>query len=143
MNTHTHRYFYDPQPSKRDILDCVSSFTDAVNKSLRKGVNRGCQFTVNFRTDVFTFLFKNKGSQPERGRGHQYSLDDFDSTYFPPDWNRVHDTLGDGCELDFPVRMYNQVKWSPTVYSCSESGIIPKKRHYEEICTLWVVKNRC
>ena len=81
-------YNQDPQPSKRDILDCVSSFTDAVNKSLRKGVNRGCQFMVNFRTDVLTFLFKNKGSQPERSRGHQYSLDDFESTYFPPDWNR-------------------------------------------------------
>ena len=99
-------------------MDCVSSFLDAVNKSLKKGVNKACHLTVDFCTDVFAFLFGSKGSPYEHGKGCLYTLDDFDRTYFPQDWQTVHDRLGDGCTVDFPIRMYSWVKWSPTVYTC-------------------------
>ena len=94
-------------------MDCVSSFMDVVNKSLKKGVNEACHLTVDFRTDVFAFLFGNKG---RHGKGRLYILDDFDRTDFPRDWQIVHDRLGDGCTVDFPICMYSWVKWSPTVY---------------------------
>ena len=31
-----------------------------VNKSLKMGVNRGCKFTLNFRMDIFIYLFNGK-----------------------------------------------------------------------------------
>ena len=124
-------------------MDCVSSFMDVVNKSLKKGVNKACHLTVDFRTDVFAFLFGNKGSPYEHGKGRLYTLDDFDRTYFPRDWQTVHDRLGDGCTVDFPIRMYSWVKWSSTVYTCENGGISPKNKHFVEVCTLWLIKMRC
>ena len=108
------------------------------------GVNKRCRLTVNFCTDVFRFLFKDKGSEYPHGRGRLYTLDDFDTAYFPIDWYRVHDRLGDGCRVEFPLRMVSTVKWSPTVYvNNEERGIVPKKRHFDEVCMVWIIKQRC
>ena len=124
-------------------MDCISSFTDAVHKSLKKGVNQSCKITVNFRTDVFTYLFQNKGSAYDHGRGRLYTAQDFDPMYFPQDWYQVYDQLGDGCEIEFPVRMISNVKWSRTTYTRSDIGVCPRPKHYTEVCTLWIVKRRC
>ena len=122
-------------------MDGVSTLCDAVNGSLRLGVNRGCQFTVDLRTDVFKYLFQNKGSDYEHGTGRLYTYSDFDTTYFPTDWYKVHDKLGDCCMVEFPVRMFSKVKWSPTVYSCSSgSAITPKHKYYKEVCSIWLIK---
>ena len=51
-------YITNPKPSRRNILHSISSFTDAVNRSLKMGVNEGCNITMNFRTDVFRFTTK-------------------------------------------------------------------------------------
>ena len=136
-----YRYFYNPRPLQRDILDCVSCFVDALNKSLKKGVNRACHLTVEFHTDISVFC---KGSPYQHGKGRLYTFDDFDSAYFPQDWQTVHDRLGDGCTIGFPIRMYSWVKWSPTIYTCSENGgVSPKKKHFVEVCTLFLIKMRC
>ena len=147
MNIHVllNRYFADPSPSVRDILDSTSAFSNAINMSLKMGLNRGCRVTVNFRTDVFRFLFKDKGSDHPHGTGRLYTLDHFDKTYFPTDWYKVHDKLGDGCEVEFPLRMVSKLKWSSTVYITSnESGTVhPKNKHFDEVCTIWIAKKRC
>ena len=109
------------------------------------GVNKGCRLTVNFRADVFRFLFKDKGSDYPHGTELIYTLDDFDTAYFPTDWYRVHDRLGDGCKVEFPVRMQIKVKWSPTVYIKNEETamVLPKKKHFDEVCVVWITKQRC
>ena len=125
-------------------MDGVSVFCDAVSKSLRAGVNRQCKFTVEMRTDVFKYLFKNKGSDYEHGLGRLYTESDFDRTFFPTDWYRVRDSLGDGCEVEFPVCMCSKVQWSPTVYTSSCSGSVsPKPKYYKEICFVKLVKKCC
>ena len=103
------------------------------------GVNRGCRLTVNFR------LFKDKGSEYQHGTGRLYTLADFETAYFPPDWYRLQDRLGDGCKIDFPVRLFCKVKWSPTVYVSSEERtvVLPKKKYFEEVCMVWIAKQRC
>lgn len=108
------------------------------------GVNRGCNISVNFRTDVFEFLFKNKGSDYPHGPGRLYNHQDFDNTFFTTDWHRVHDTLGDGCEVQFPVRLHSRLKWGQTVYiQDDKSGEIhPKNKYFEEVCLIWLVKQR-
>lgn len=108
------------------------------------GVNKGCNITVNFCTDVFRFLFNNKGTDYTHGRGHIYKLDDFDATYFPKDWYKTYDRLGDGCEIEFPVRMYSKLKWSPVFFTYDNtSGVSPKNTHFEEVCVIWICKKRC
>ena len=125
-------------------MDSVSALCDAIHSSLRVGINKKCQFTVELRTDIFKYLFKDKGSKYNYGTGRLYTNTDFNETYFPTDWYKVHDRLGDSCEVEFPIRMFSHVKWSPTVYSCtSSSTVTPKNKYYREVCTVWLIKKRC
>lgn len=104
-------------------------------------MNRGCNITVKFHTDVFRFLFNNKGTDYTHGRGQ---IDDFDTTYFPKDWYITYDKLGHGCEVEFPVRMYSKLKWSPMFFTYdTTSGVFPKNRHFEEVCVIGICKKRC
>ena len=104
------------------------------------GVNKSCKIELEFRVDVFRFLFKGKGRTPPTGRGLYYDLDDFDSTYFCADWYKTYDKLGDGCCLEFPVRLESRLKWSSTVYSSSRSV---KPRIFTEMIYVTLVKSRC
>ena len=99
------------------------------------GVNRGCSFTVHFRTYVFKFLYKGKGSSSP-GTGILYKLDDFEAEYLQTDWHRVHDWLGDGREVKFPLWMMSSIKWSAPTYVTTEDGTItPKNKHYLLFCS--------
>ena len=140
----THRYYADPQPSVRDILDSTSALTAAISRSLKMGVNRGCHISVNFRTDVFNFLFKYKGSEYSHGPGRIFEREDLDMNFFSTDWYRVHDKLGDGCEVQFPIRLQSRLKWAQTVFiRDDQSGQIhPKNKTFEEVCVIWLVKQR-
>ena len=108
------------------------------------GLNRACQITVNFRTDVFHFLFKGKGTHYEHGPGYLYNLEDFDAKYFPSNWHKIYDNLGDGCQVKFPIRIHNKLKWETTVYIRDEATdqLIKKKKSFEEVCTVWLLKER-
>ena len=110
------RYFRDPQPSYRDA---VSNFCSEIERSLRSGVNRACSFCVLFRTDVFEYLFGGKGRDCPHRLGFFYDLDDFAKAFFPNDWYKCYNRLGDGCKIDFPLRMYEKIQWLP-LYSVQE-----------------------
>lgn len=57
---------------------------------------------------------------------------------------RVYDKLGNGYEVEFPVRMCSRLKWSSMVYAQSITNLpTPKCKHYEETCAVWLVKRRC
>ena len=61
----------------------------------------------------------------------------FNKEYFPADWHRVYDRLGDECEV-------RRVKWSSTVYTTNDQEqVLPKKKHFDEVCIVWIVKQRC
>ena len=108
------------------------------------GLNRACRITVNFRTDVFRFLFRDKGTPYEHGPGYLYNLEDFDASYFPHNWHKIHDRLGDGCEVKFPIRLHNKLKWDATVHIRDETTdcLVQKKKTFDEVCTIWLVKQR-
>ena len=67
------------------IADPASHLIAAVQKSLKSGVNCSNRFDLDFRTDVFTLLFRGKGRNPPKGRGLFYDRNDFDTTYFKDD----------------------------------------------------------
>ena len=118
------------------IADATSHLIAAVQRSLKSGVNR---LDLDFRTDIFRFLFNGRGRNPPRGRGLFYDLDDFDKTYFKDDWYVAYDKLGDGCTIDFPVRLESKIRWSPKVYNAD--GTV-KSRIFSEIICITLVKMR-
>ena len=136
--------YEDPFPPYRVIDDCVCSLITAVQQSLRLGVNLNCKFSVDFRKDIFMYLFKGKGSTPPSGQGKFYDLDDFNTQFFPVHWYRVFDSLGDGCEVQFPIRLLSKVKWSRKVYKKQEDGtlaIVPPT--FTEVLNVTLVKRCC
>jgi len=99
-------------PAYRVVSGNVSSLILGIQCSLRQGINLNCKFNVEFRLDVFSYLFNGKGSLPPSGQGKLYNVDDFNPTYFPFNWFIVYDKLGNGCKVDFP----------PYAYKASSSG---------------------
>ena len=77
-----YRSFESPTPPFRVISDATVAFITALQKSLKSGINKNCRFDLEFRSDVFRFLFDSKGRNPPKGRGLFYDLNDFDKTYF-------------------------------------------------------------
>lgn len=125
-------------------MDEVSRLVLQVQRSLKSGVNLNRVFSVEFRVDVFNFLFKNKGRAPPAGRGLFYDLSSFSTTYFPVDWHVVYDKLGDGCRVDFPVRLESKLKWSNKAYTKDTSGNLElKPRTFTEMIYVKLVKCRC
>ena len=52
----------------------------------------------------------------------------------------MYDKLGDGCCIDFPIRLESKLKWSTIVYN--GNGVV-KPRVFNEIVCATLVKNRC
>ena len=48
-----YRNCFNSQPSVREIMDSVSNFLSGPSGSLKSGAICKCQFTVEFRMDVF------------------------------------------------------------------------------------------
>ena len=93
---------------------------------------------------MFKYLFEGKGRDCPHRFGLFYDLEDFHNAFFPPDWYKCYNKLGDGCEIVFPIRMYCKVQWLPVVYekvACDK--VVPKKRSFKEVCSVWIIKTRC
>ena len=112
------RSFESPTPPYRVIADATSHLTAAIQKSLKSGVNSSNGLDLEFRTDVFRFLFDGKGRTPPNGQGLFYDMDDFDNTFLKDNWYVVYDKLGDGCicSIEFPIRLESKIRWSPKVF---------------------------
>ena len=121
----------------------MSCFTAEIGRSLKAGVNLSCNFSFECRTDIFKFLFNGKGKQSPFRNGLFYDADAFDAAYFPSGWSVAYSALGDGCKIEFPICMQNKLRWYPSVYSKKDEILVPKKRYYKEVCTVWIMKNRC
>ena len=129
-----------PTPSHREIMDATSHFKATIHRSLKSGLNCNNRVELEFRTDVFRFLFNGKGRTPPSGRGLFYELKDFDAIYFSDNWHVVYDKLGDGCRVDFPIRLESKIKWSSVVYN-SDGSVKP--RVFTEMISVTIVKSRC
>ena len=52
--------------------------------------------------------------------------------------------LGDGCTIDFPIRLHSKLKWSPRSFIKQDDGtVMPKARSFEEVLVVNLVKKRC
>ena len=73
-----HEYEH-PDPAEELIRECTQTLMHAIDKSLSKGSDRDNTIRVAFRHNIYRRLFRNK---------LKLYLDDFDTTYFTPGWDR-------------------------------------------------------
>ena len=132
-------------PSAREvILDNVSNFLSAMNRSLSLGTVRMHIFSVDFNFDVFRFLFSDKGRTHSKGRGLLYDKNDYASELFHKDWDIVLDRLGDGCRVEFPVQLRPVVKCSKKCFFRGSDGTLTEKpRTLNETVCVTLFKQRC
>ena len=72
-----------------------------------------------------------------------YTKADFPNN-FPPDWDVTFDKHGDGCVIDFPIRLYPHIKFAPVFYRKVDDSVEVCNRDFMEIVTVSVTKkNRC
>lgn len=57
--------FESPQPSYRLIADATSHLKCAISRSLKLGVSCSNILEIEFRVDVFRYLFHGKGHKPQ------------------------------------------------------------------------------
>ena len=60
---------------------------------------------IEFRHDVFVFLFGGKGKPAEQRNWTAYKEQDFVKCKLPPNWSSVHDLYSDGMKVRFLVKM--------------------------------------
>ena len=62
------RSYEGPRPAFQVVSDNVSSLILGIQGSLRRGINLNCKFNVEFRIDVFSYLFSGRCSLPPSGQ---------------------------------------------------------------------------
>lgn len=95
--------------------------------------------SLDMPTDVFRFLFAEKGICDVRGY-KEYSREDFDNKYFTGEWYVNYDEHGDGCAIEFPIRMKSFVTWT-RCKGYSKQKEMQKKLYFERL-HIFVVKKR-
>lgn len=131
------RDYHLPQPPEDVILENVSVLKYSIEQSLMAGSIRKYKFTVPFRHDVFKHLFEQKEDRC-------YALADFPPHLFPSGWNTVYSVIGDGCTVEFPVKMTPYLKWSRKCYYKKTDGSLDvKPRYFTECVIVSLNKNRC
>ena len=132
--------FEHPNPPTRLVLDSVSALIYHLQRSLRAGTIRRNEVSLDMNTEVFRFLFDGKGTESESGY-KEYNLSDFDTKYFVDEWYVNYDKLGDGCAIDFPLKMKSCIKWNREYYRMHDKTLVPSARKvFSERIYLFVVK---
>lgn len=102
--------FEHPHPPLRLVLDSVSEMVFHIQRSLAAATITMNQLCLDMNTDVFRFLFNGKGI--DAGKAYkEYKLSDFDKKYFLGEWYVNFDENGDGCAIDFPLKMKSCIRW--------------------------------
>ena len=80
INLYFCRSFNNPSPPQRVLSNALSSLQSALQESLKAGLIRNCKFNLEFRGDVFMYLFNGKGRKYKKG--FMYDRSDFVDTFF-------------------------------------------------------------
>ena len=133
-----YRYYHAPTPRSDVIQDNVGTFTVELDKSLRRGSSRDFTVNVNFRHDVFRFLFKDKTT---------LYYNDFDKKYFKEGWDQCCSDYSDdddfncGIRLTYPVkcRLYFRSNKDGHYRNCN-GNIVSKLPSFIEMVEFEIVK---
>ena len=131
------RYFENPTPDRDVVLHEVSRLRIAVAHALKASKVRQT-LTVEFRQDVYLYLFGCKGYQ--QGKWRVLEKDDFLAQYFYPNqWDSFLDQHGQGTKVYYPVKVRHYISRSPKGF-IRNSNITEAARAYQEKFSIQMVK---
>lgn len=81
---------------------------------------------MEFRHDVFKYLFHNKGRKSPEKYWTLYEEGDFSKCQLPNLWNCVFDKHGDGHRMRFPVKMRTLLGRSPKSHEKLGDKVVEK-----------------
>lgn len=88
---------------------------------------------IPFRHDVFQYLFRGKGKKSQDRGNLLLEKQDFSRCSLPIDWDRLIDNLGDGVQVEYPIKARLFISQSPKNHTMSkEKAIISSPRYYIE-----------
>lgn len=96
--------------------------------------------SLEFRHDVFKFLFKGKGRQAEERNWTLFEENEFARCKLPSNWGCLYDKHGDGTRIRFPVKMRKFLALSPKAYHRVGTDIVETPRAYIEKISIRFVK---
>ena len=96
--------------------------------------------TVEFRHDVYNFLFTGKGKPAEQMHWTLFEEHDFSKCKLPPNWNCLFDMHGDGVWMKFPVKMRKFLQRSPPNFQRKADSIVEAPRSYTEKIYICFIK---
>ncbi|CAB4031576.1 Hypothetical predicted protein, partial [Paramuricea clavata] len=122
LNALALRTYWNPQPT----AELVSAGTDMLHTAILDNLKSKSVFptVVNFRHDVFRYLFKDRGVESEDGRHLLLNRDDFSRCKLPPEWDQLLDRLGNGTKVEFPVKAKLFLSQSPKTHKVIGGKIV-------------------
>ena len=128
------RSYVNPLPSSESLSDGRDALHCALLEHLKS--KSTLPITFCFRHDVFNFLFKDRGTK-SNDRGHRLlEKRDFDRCHFPENWYQLIDGIGDGLQIDFPVKVRLFLSWGPKSHTLVGNSIRPLPRYRPEKLSL-------
>ncbi|XP_031551421.1 uncharacterized protein LOC116288732 [Actinia tenebrosa] len=138
-------YFQNPKPSE----DIIQHYVDGLRRELLEALTHKLPeqtITLEFRHDVFKYLFHGKGEKRKEERNWTiYREEDFLRSQLPKNWNGIYDRHGDGVKIMFPIKMRTFLGMSPKGFHSSGNKIVEMPRlHTEKLSIKFVrITNTC
>ena len=141
------RLFDAPKPPDDITAHAVGNFTLAMDRSLRAGTTKSTQVTVEFRHDIFKYLFNNKINLSAQDFPCKWFVNGWDQCYFERRSHRNEHKHYNGYRLLYPVIVKNKyLAWSRSKFcqnSSSTSSVTSKRQVFVEMVSFSVRKVSC
>lgn len=134
-----HRYFKEPNPP----LDLVQSSVDrlrmaALDALRHKGAEQ--RISLEFRHDVFRYLFNGLGKPAEQKQWTLYDEKDFFRCKLPENWSCLYNCHGDGVRIRYPLKMRAFLGRSPKNHKKNGIEIVALPQTYVEKISVAFIK---
>ena len=135
------RSFNNPRLTQQEIADASEGLHIGILEQLKSK----SQFptVIAFNHTYFNFLFKDKGRKSNDSGYILFEKQDFIRCHFPNGWHRLIDSIGDGVQIDFPVKVRLFLSWSPKTHSLTGESITPCPRYRPEKLSISFCKAAC
>ena len=103
------------------------------------------RLTIEFRHDVYNYLFHGKGTPAEQKSWTTFEEGDLNLCKLPPNWNCLFDQNGDGVKMMFPIKMRKYLGRSPKNFQrkAGTQSIVEAPRSYVEKISICFAKVAC
>lgn len=133
------RNFDSPRPEGDIVQSCIDRMRFALLEALKhKGPEQ--KVSLEFRHDVFKYLFCGKGRTAAEKNWTLLEETDFNKCKLPINWSCIFDSHGDGIMVRFPVKVRKYLTLSPKSYEKVGDKIVEMPRAYIEKLSIKFVK---